>query len=182
MLKLDKRDFDEARKLAESRMKAFKKYEDKKEYLKKMPFEVRFNRHFKGSVGEIAFAQMLEYEKIKFAPLYKWHMSGPDMGDFGIGNIYVELKTRSPKDWKIYGNRLQEHQYQRYKWNGKQAKFVVVWMCYDEQHKKAFISGWNKMWDFNEKIKEPKMNWVTCAFIRHPRDLFTYLTKKPSRY
>ena len=79
-------------------------------------------------------------------------MTKEDYGDLKVNKIYLEVKTRTIQDFKIYKNSTQSKQLKKYKL--QKHRTVYIWMTYNRHTNEIEIKGWNELSDFKHKFMD----------------------------
>ena len=153
--KLNKTIKNEAIKLTRLRLKA---YDWVSEY--------KYGKHILrsnnlGSLGELSFYYLLKYYSIPCKPLFNI-FTDQDKGDLQVGNLYIEIKTRTRYDFLKYGNQTPLKQVNRYR--KRQLNIVYIWISINSNTMR--FEGWNKLGDFQGKFIDDNDYSTSCKFIR----------------
>lgn len=134
-----------------------------------------------GSYGEIGMNLILKKNKIKTKKLYENFSRGKDLGDIQVGDLYIEIKTRTLYDWKKFGNQTPIKQIKRYKNNG--LNVVYVWLSFNKKSNKIQIESWNKLEDFkNQYIDTNNVLSTRGEIYRDPISLISLCFNRQTKH
>jgi len=151
----------EAQKLARKRINIYNQQKN----CKSINEYIRIN--VIGSYGEICMSKILHENKIKHIKMFNdINPNTDDNGDIKIGNLCLEIKTRTEASWKEHGNQAKFAQL--YSFKKMKLKIIYIWTSYDGDSIK--FMGWNYISDWNDKM--PK-NFVKFKILRKPEDFIS---------
>ena len=128
-----------------------------------------------GSYGEIGMSNLLDKFNLPHEDLYKF-FKRIDKGDVLVGDLYLEIKTRTKFDWKIYSNQTPLKQVESYRKRNLNA--VYVWVSYSRITNKIICEGWNKLEDFKINFIDKKKMSSRCDMLRDFKSLICLCSKR----
>ena len=133
-----------------------------------------------GALGENAYYEIL-HEWFPFCrkELYflNIHHEHKYIGDIRIGNIYMEVKTRTDKDFDIYGNRIRDTCVRKLRNRNKLGiHIVIVFMSLDNDDF-GHVRGFNFIEDYynNKYIERGLQPYIIAGRIRSTYNLYSLI-------